>query len=315
MDLFRSMQVFVLTVDAGSMTAAAEQLQLSSAMVGQYIAGLEKRLGTQLLQRTTRRQHLTDFGESYYEQCKEILERVALVDLAAQAQQSEARGKLRITAPTTFGATALVPVLEKYRQLSPQVQLDVVLTDRNIDLVEEGFDVAFRIGKLPDSRLIARPLMPYSMAICASPEYLATANAKLNNTKLDNGKPNNGKMPTHPSELSHYDAISFTPSQGNPWRFTHKDKPDEIVEVTPQSMITVNNGHALLNAARAGLGIVMQPRVLLENDIASGELVTLLPEWQLKERQLSLLYYRDQRMTPRVRSFITLTVNELGNGI
>ena len=173
MDLFRSMQAFVETVEKGSMSAAAKSLQVSPAMVGQYIVALEQRFGTRLLNRTTRSQKLTNFGGSYFEQCKDILDRVSLTDLEAEFQQSEAVGKLRITAPTTFGANVLMPALARYRQLAPQVKVDVELTDRNVDMIDEGFDIAFRVGVLPDSRLIARKLMPYKMTMCAAPSYLS----------------------------------------------------------------------------------------------------------------------------------------------
>lgn len=284
MDLFRTMQVFVTTVETGSMSAAASCLNLSPAMVGQYIAALENRLGTRLLNRTTRRQNLTDFGLSYLEQCKDILERIALADLAAESQHSEAQGKLRVSAPLTFGAAVLMPALKQYRQAAPLVKLDIVLTDRNVDLVEERFDIAFRIGNMPDSRLISRKLMPYQMVICASPDYLALKG-----------------RPLHPSELSQHELVSFTPTARKSWKLS---QGTEIVDVTPECMMTVNSGHALLNAAKAGLGLVIQPRILLEPDISNGQLIQLLPEWSLGERHVSMLYYRDQHMTPRTRSFI-----------
>lgn len=292
MDIFRSMQAFVAAVQTGSMTAAAAQLGLSPAMVGQHVAALEERLGTRLLNRTTRRQHLTDFGASYFEQCRDILDRVALAEREAETLQAEPRGKLRITAPATFGAEALVPALRRYREVAPDVTLDVILTDRNVDLVEEGFDIAFRIGSLPDSRLIARPLAPYRMMICASPEYLAR----------------NG-TPQHPDELARHETVGFTPASRSPWRLS---KGDEVVEVTPLRSITVNSGQALRAAARAGLGVVMQPAILLAPDVESGHLIQLLPDWHMRERPMSLLYYRDQRMTPRLRSFISFAMTEFG---
>ncbi len=159
------MQVFVTTAQRGSMSAAAVKLGMSPAMVGQHVAALEERLGTRLLNRTTRRQSLTDFGASYLEQCRDILDRVAVAERDAEASQTRARGRLRVTAPTTFGAEVLVPALQRYRELAPDVTLDITLTDRNVDLVDEGFDIAFRIGELPDSRLIARRLAPYRMMI------------------------------------------------------------------------------------------------------------------------------------------------------
>jgi len=274
------------------MSAAAAKLGMSPAMVGQHVATLEERLGIRLLNRTTRRQSLTEFGSSYVEQCRDILERVALADKDAEALQAHPRGKLRITAPATFGAEMLMPALQRYREIAPDVTLDITLADRTVDIVEEGFDIAFRIGELPDSRLIARPLAPYRMVVCASPDYLAIRGA-----------------PEHPRELSNHEAIGFTPAARSPWKLL---KGDEAVEVTPRMSVSVNSGQAVRMAARAGLGVIMQPAILLTADIESGLLVRLFPDWTLRERPMSLVYYRDGRMTPRLRSVISFAMAEFG---
>ncbi len=274
------------------MSAAAVKLGISPAMVGQHVAALEERLGTRLLNRTTRRQSLTDFGKSYVEQCRDILERVAIADQDAEAAHAEPRGQLKITAPTTFGAEVLMPALQRYRLLAPEVTLDLTLTDRNVDIVDEGFDIALRIGELPDSRLIARPLAPYRMMICAAPEYLAQRG-----------------QPVHPADLASHDAIGFTPAARSPWRLT---RGGDVVEVSPHISITVNSGQAVRTAARSGLGVIMQPAILLNSDIEAGLLVRLFPDWQLRERPMSLIYHRDRRMTPRLRSIIRFAISEFG---
>jgi DNA-binding transcriptional LysR family regulator len=287
------MQVFVATAQAGSMSAAASQLGLSPAMVGQHIAALEQRLATRLLHRTTRRQSLTDFGTSYLDQCRDILERVAAAEREAEAAQTQARGQLRLTAPMTFGSEALMPALRRYRQIAPEVTLDIMLTDRNVDLVEEGFDLAFRIGTLPDTRLIARNLAPYRMMIGVAPDYLARRG-----------------WPQHPRDLAGHEAIGFAPAAGSYW---HLSKGDQEVEVDPARVITVNSGQAVLAAARAGLGVVMQPAILVAPYVKAGDLVQLFPEWDLRERSMSLLYFRDRRMTPRLRSFISFALTEFAD--
>ncbi|MCM2474074.1 LysR family transcriptional regulator [Rhizobium sp. CG5] len=292
MNLFHAMEVFVTTVREGSMSAAAARLGLSPAMVGQHVAALEERLGTRLLNRTTRRQSLTDFGMSYVEQCREILDRVAVADLDAEAAQTKPRGKLRVTAPTTFGAEVLMPAMRRYRALAPEVTLDITLTDRNVDIVEEGFDIAFRIGDLADSRLIARGLAPYRMMICATPDYLAASGT-----------------PSHPRDLSGHDAVGFAPAARAPWRLSRQE---EVVEVTPKIPITVNTGQAVRTAALAGLGVILQPAILLAADVQAGRLVQLFPDWQLRERPMSLIYHRDRRMTPRLRSIIAFAMAEFG---
>jgi len=292
MNLFRSMQAFVVTAQSGSMSAAAAALGQSPAMIGQHVAALEARLGTKLLNRTTRRQSLTDFGLDYVEQCRDILDRVALAEEAAEMQQTEARGRLRVTAPTTFGAEALMPALAGYRAEAPEVEIDITLTDRNVDLVEDGFDVAFRVGPVSDGGMVARALAPYRMAVCAAPDYLARHGS-----------------PGHPSDLARFEAIAFTPSARSPWRF---GRGDEVVEVAPASSLTVNSGPAVRAAAVAGMGIVLQPEISLQREIEAGRLVRLFPDWRLAERPMSLVYYRDRQMTPRLRRFITFAVAAFG---
>ncbi len=292
MDLFRAMRTFVTTVQAGSMNAAAQQLGISPALVGQHVAALENRLGTRLLNRTTRRQSLTGFGESYFEQCQDILHRVALSDDDADAQQATPRGRLRITAPSSFGAEVLMPALSTYRAIAPDVVLEVTLSDRNVDLVEEGVDIAFRIGTLTDSSVIARQLAPYKMMICAAPSYLDRAG-----------------RPSHPTDLEGHEAIGFTPAVQSAWRLT---KGDETVEVRPSSNITVNSGQAVRMAACAGLGVILQPSILVAADVRNQSLEQVLPEWRLPERPMSLLYYRDRHMTPRLRSFVLFAVTAFG---
>lgn len=274
------------------MSAASSKLGISPAMVGQHVAALEERLGTRLLNRTTRRQSLTDFGKSYVEQCRDILERVAVADQDAEAAHAQPRGQLKITAPTTFGAEVLMPALQRYRVLAPQVTLDVSLTDRNVDIVDEGFDIAFRIGELPDSRLIARHLAPYRMMICAAPAYLTQRG-----------------QPEHPGDLANHDAIGFTPAGRSTWKLA---KGNDEVEVSPQISITVNSGQAVRTASLAGLGVIMQPAMLLRSDIEAGLLIQLFPDWHLRERSMSLIYHRDRRMTPRLRSMISFAVSEFG---
>lgn len=293
MDIVRCMQAFAATVQAGSMSAAAAELGQSPAMVGQQIAALEERLGTRLLNRTTRRQSLTDFGASYVEQCRDILDRIALAEEAAELQQTRLQGRLRITAPTTFGVEALMPALGSYRLTAPDVELDIALSDRNVDLVEEGFDIAFRIGVMQDSAMIARSLAPYRMAVCAAPDYLARRG-----------------MPGHPDDLTSHETIAFTPSARSPWKFTWGM---EEIAITPPRMITVNSGQAVRAAARAGLGIIMQPEILVKRDLETGSLVRLFPDWRLGERPMWLLYQRDRRITPRLRSFIAFSMSSFGS--
>lgn len=290
MDLFRAMTVFAEVARAGSMSAASIKLHITPAMVGQHIAALEERLGMRLLNRTTRKQKLTDFGSSYLEQCHDILGRVAVSETQAEGLQQSIGGKLRLTAPVSFGTECLVPLLQRYRKMAPDVEIDITLTDRVIDLVDEGIDIAFRIGDPDDSTMIGRPLMPYRMAVCASPDYL-----KIYGT------------PEHPSELSQHQLLSLSTSSRSPWTLS---RGEEKVVIPVQSKLTINHGQALRVAARSGLGVVMQPELLLSEDIISGRLVPLFQGWQIRERQVWLLYFRDKRMTPKIRAFINLSLEE-----
>ncbi|MDF7662946.1 LysR family transcriptional regulator [Erwiniaceae bacterium L1_54_6] len=288
------MTVFAEVARAGSMSAASRKLHITPAMVGQHIAALEDRLGMRLLNWTTRRQKLTDFGSSYLEQCHDILERVAISETQAEGLQHSFGGKLRLTAAVSFGTECLIPALQRYRKMAPDVEIDIILTDRVIDLVDEGIDIAFRIGELDDSSMIGRPLMPYRMAVCASPDYL-----------------NVYGTPEHPSELFGHHLLSLSTSSRSPWKLS---RCEEKVEIPVQSKLTVNNGQALRMAARSGLGIVMQPEILLSGDIISGRLVRLFQGWHIRERQVWLLYLRDKRMTPKIRAFINFSLEEFSSG-
>ena len=288
MDLLDSMKVYVLAVEKGSLSAAAAACGISATMAGNHLRTLEKRLGMQLLQRTTRRQHLTAFGEDYYARCKEILRLVAETDVQAQNLQLAPAGKLRITAPLTFGAEALMPAMAAYLERYPEVSIDVVLSDRVVDLVEEGFEAAIRIGQLPDSSLIARPLAPYRLMICASPDYLARRGT-----------------PRHPAELSQHDCLSFSPAALAHWRLTGEDG---VCSVPVSGRLQVNHGQALRVAALHGMGIVLQPAFLLETDVRAGRLVQLFPTHALPSRPLSVVYLPDRYRSPKLRSFVDFLV-------
>lgn len=292
MDLLDSMKVYVQAVEKGSLSAAAAACGISATMAGKHLRTLEARLGMRLLNRTTRRQHLTAFGEDYYARCKEILRLVAETDAQAQNLQLAPAGRLRVTAPVSFGTEALMPALADYLARHPQVDVDAVLSDRVADLVEEGFEAAIRIGQLPDSALIARPLAPYRLMICASPDYLARRGT-----------------PQRPEELSGHECLSFSPAAVANWRL---EGPDGICSVPVSGRLQVNHGQALRMAALHGLGIVLQPAILLEADVRAGRLVRLLPAYELPSRPMSVVYLPDRYRSPRLRSFVDFMVERFG---
>lgn len=288
MDLLDSMKVYVLAVEKGSLSAAATACDISATMAGNHLRTLEKRLGMQLLNRTTRRQNLTAFGEDYYVRCKEILRLVAETDAQAQNLQLAPAGKLRVTAPVSFGTEALMPALSDYLDRYPQVSIDVVLSDRVTDLLEEGFEAAIRVGPVPDSALIARPLAPYRLMICASPAYLARRGT-----------------PARPDELSQHECLAFSPTAAAHWRL---EDQEHICRVPVSGRLQVNQGQALRVAALHGMGIVLQPAILLEDDVRAGRLVQLFPHHELATRPMSILYLPDRYRSPKLRSFVDFVV-------
>ena len=286
MDRLVVMEVFVKAADTGSFTAAALMLDMSPQMVGKYVASLEERLGTRLLQRTTRRQSLTEAGRLFHAQAKRILEEIEAADADVLALGEKPRGTLRVTAPTTLGACRLVPALCDYLHAHPEVSVDLTLSDRVADIVEEGFDVAIRIGALPDSSLIARSLAPYEFIACASPEYLARRGT-----------------PEVPADLAGHDCLRYASTShapSNTWRFTRQGEEQAIAM---SGRVRINDGRALLTATLAGCGIMFGPKVALEDHIGAGRLVRVLSDYNGPSRPVSLLFPADRRPSPKVRSF------------
>ncbi|MYM68624.1 LysR family transcriptional regulator [Pseudoduganella sp. FT55W] len=292
MDKLRSMEIFVAVVDAGNFTAAAARFNISPVMVGKHIAQLEATLGARLLTRTTRRQSLTEIGSQYADQCRAILAHIAEAERGAEAMRAVPRGRLRITASTSFGTEWLAPAITDYLRQHPEVSVDLNLNDRMVDLVEEGYDAAIRIGAPEDSSMIARPLRPYAMAICASPGYL-----KKHGT------------PQTPEDLAQHECLDFVVGDvGVRWRLqsVHGKRPLQT------SRFRANNGQALRMAALNDFGIVMQAEVLLAQDIAAGRLLPILSEHLPVPRPMNLVYPRDRRATPKLTTFIDFMVERFG---
>ncbi|MCO8168801.1 LysR family transcriptional regulator [Pseudomonas sp. 21LCFQ02] len=292
MDLFQAMSVFVKVVESGSMTAAARECAISTTMVGNHLRALEQRLGVSLLKRTTRRQRLTEFGEAYYQRCVEVLGLVVDSEQLAEQALGEPLGTLRITAPLTFGSERLAPALSEFSRRYPQIRLDVVLTNQRMDLLDHGFDVGIRMGELATStRLIARPLQNYTLTICAAPQYLARRGT-----------------PRHPQDLQQHDCLAFAYLAGDDWSSTEKhwrlNGPDGEVSVPVNGPLMINSSAGLYQAAKAGMGIVMLPDALVEQDLQEGRLMALLPEYRLPGRPMHLIYPQDRYRLPKLRSFV-----------
>lgn len=299
MDLLQAMSVYVKVVEAGSMTAAALQCEMSTTMVGNHLRALEQRLGVQLLQRTTRRQRLTEFGSVYYQRCLDVLGLVADSERLAEQALDEPRGLLRITAPLTFGVERLAPALSEFSLQYPQVKMDVVLTNRRPDLLESGLDVAFRLGHFEQSNLIARPLIDYTLTVCASPAYVARRG-----------------MPITPEDLQQHDCLSFAYPAGDDWQSVEKrwrlSGPDGEILVDVSGPMLMNTSTGLHQAARTGMGIVMLPDALVEQDLRDGKLVTVIPDYQPPSRPLHLLYAPDRYRLPKLRRFVEFAMKTWG---
>ena len=286
MDRLKSMQVFVAAVEAGSMTAAAESLRLSAPMVGKHIRDLEDRLGTRLLIRTTRRQRLSEFGRHYFEQCRAILDQIADVERGAQALHETPRGTLRISAPVNHGSIILAPLVAEFLRHHPQLRAELILDDRFVDLVDEDFDIAVRVGPLADSSLVARRLSDYRLAICAAPSYLARMG-----------------MPRRPEDLGGHEVMDFTRwSRRAGWRLGQADPAPDAV---PAGRLVSNNGMALRMAAVASFGLIMQPHALLREDIAAGRLVEVLQDYLPPPAPVHAVYVKERRLTLKHERFVT----------
>jgi DNA-binding transcriptional LysR family regulator len=290
-DKLRSMQVFVAAATAGSFAAAAQELDMSAVMVGKHVQALEQQLGARLIERSTRRQALTEIGAAYLERCRDVLAGVEAADRVAENLRAEPQGSLRISAPATYGEQKLAPIIGAYAALYPQVSIDLVLSNRVIDMAEEGIDVAIRSGPITDTGLIARPLRPGHVLAAASPNYL-----KRHGT------------PRHPSALSEHNCLVFA-GASSMWRFT---RGREEVAVQARGTLVSNTGASLVAAAIAGMGVAVQADLLMEPALESGRLIRLLPKWELPSRPLHILRRPESRPSAKVRSFVDFVLEQLG---
>jgi DNA-binding transcriptional LysR family regulator len=288
------MRVFATVVETASFTRAGERLDMSKAMVSKYVAVLEDHLGTRLLNRTTRRLSLTESGQVYYERCLQIIADVAEAEQAAGQLTAIPRGTLKIAMPVSFGTIKIGPLITEYVRQYPEVKLDIALADRKVDLIDEGFDLAIRIGSLPESGLIARKLAVDRTAICAAPAYL-----KQHGT------------PHKPEDLRRHACLNYTyASSGDEWYL--KNDREELV-VPTSGPIKVNNGDMLRLAALSGGGIIWQPRFIVEDDLRTGGLVEVLTNYSTAELGIYAIYPSRKHLSAKVRTFVDFLVDKLGS--
>ena len=283
-----SMTTFVKVTEIGGFSAAARALSVSPSMVTAHVQALEERLGVRLLNRSTRRVSLTEVGHAYYERCLQILADVDDADQFAQALQSTPRGTLRLN--TSIAIPPLIaPVIAEYVTLYPDASVSLTMTDRMIDLVEDGFDVAVRNMEVPDSSLIARRIATYRFVICGAPDYFARLGT-----------------PGQPADLVHHNCLIFSRSAwGGEWRFAG---PAGEQSVPVSGNLHANSDNALRLAAVHGQGLAMAPGFLFADEIKSGRLVPILTEFLQAEHAINAIYLHRHHLSAKVRSFIDLLV-------
>jgi DNA-binding transcriptional LysR family regulator len=292
-DIVTGMRVFTTVVDIGSFAGAADKLDLSRGMATRYVAQLETHLGVRLLNRSTRKLSLTEAGSNYYQRATQVLAMVEEAENSVAQNASTPRGILRVTSSVAFGVHHLGWAITEYLQTYPDVQVEVTLNDRAVDLIEEGFDLAIRVAREIDPGLIARKLTYARMVACASPGYLKQHG-----------------IPKSPEDLTSHNCLSYTYwSQGNEWRFRRKGVERKV---RVSGNLHGNNGDILIEAAIEGLGVILQPTFLAYEALRQGKLVRILADWETDNLTVFAVYPNRQFLPPKVRSFIDFLTERLG---
>lgn len=294
MNKLLQIEVLVEVVRSGSFVGAAEVLGMSKAAVSRHVSELEARLGMRLLQRTTRRLALTEAGQIFHARSKDILDSVSESEDEISTQTGTASGQLRISAPVTFGVRHLAPLWGEFRRRHPKVTLDITLADRVVDLIEEGYDLAIRIGRLSSSTLVSRRLAITRMVLCAAPDYLAAYGT-----------------PLHPHDLAGHEILAYSYwSDKDEWRF---DGPEGAVSVRTQPCLSSNSGDTCRAAALAGQGVILQPSFLVDTDLAAGTLVELMPEYRAVELGIYAVYPTRKHVPAKVRALLDFLGEQFGD--
>lgn len=293
MNKLSEMQSFVMVVDTGSISEAARRLGIAKSMVSLRIQQLEKRLGSILLERG-RQARLTEAGDVFYRYCVRILADVEDAEDAVQAFQSSLRGVLRLAAPMAFSIRYLTPILSSYAVRYPELQLDIEFDDRHVNLHEERYDAAIRIGELPDSSLVAKTVTPNRHIICASPGYLA-----------EHGTPQT------PQELSRHFAMLYVNREPHGMWTLPVNNTLESFRV--RCRMRTNNGHQLMEGAKAGMGLAILPTFLAAPAIVAGELKEVLAPYAPRGGNISAVYRQSQRASPKLHALTSFLIEQIGN--
>jgi len=290
MDKLKSMQVFVNVVQHGSFSRAAINFAVTSTMIGKHIKFLEAYLGTKLLNRTTRKQSLTEAGQLYYVECQRILDDIAEAENSLQALENKPKGRIRINSPVTFGNILLAPIVADFLQCYPDINVELTLDNDLIDPLHDPVDVVIRIGELANSSLIARQIAVYEMMFCASPNYLARH-----------------QVPLSLNDLTSHQCLGF--SYGD-IQSSLALRIDTSAFDTQHSRLTSNSGQALKVAALKGTGILLQPRLLLSGEVGRGELIEILNEHVPTPTPIHLMY-KSKALPLKTRVFIEFVLTAM----
>jgi DNA-binding transcriptional LysR family regulator len=289
MDKLASLRAFVKVVELGSFSEAGRQLRLSRSAVSKYVADLENDLSVNLLNRTTRRASPTENGQRYYEQVFALLADLDAADQSVALLQSTPRGLLRVNAPMSFGTINLGPAIADFMALHPKLQIQLVLSDEQVDPIQEGLDVTLRIAELESSSLIARKIIPIERAVYASPDYL-----------------DRHGIPAHPNDLRHHNCLTYGfLATGNQWKLSG---PDGDHWISPRWILCANNAEVLRDAAVKGCGIAVLPLFIAEKELESGLLRSILANYKPPALSLFALYPPTRHLAVKVRLFVDFLV-------
>lgn len=296
MDRFLALTVFAKVVEQGSFARAAERLEMSTSAVSRHLADLEAHLDTRLLHRTTRRLSLTETGQAFYERCVQLLADLDEAEEMLGAAAVVPRGTLRLTASITFGVRHLAPAIAEFGTRHPQLRFDVELSDRAVDIVDEGIDLAIRVGDIGSRSLIARRIGVSQLVCCAAPSYLA-----------------NHPAPKSPADLASHACLSYEYSrERNTWRF--RDGSGAVHDVRIAGAAHSNNGQMLCALAVAGMGIHLEPDFIVAPDVRAGRLVTLLPGFTPASLDIIAAYPSRRHLSIKVRSFVDFLAARFAGG-
>jgi DNA-binding transcriptional LysR family regulator len=293
MDKLASLRAFAKVVELGSFSEAGRQLRLSRSAISKYVADLENDLGVHLINRTTRRVSPTENGQSYYERVLAILADLEAADRSVTHKQSTPRGLLRVNAPMSFGTIKLGPVIADFMALYSELQIQLVLSDEQVDPMQGGLDVTLRIAELESSSLIARKIIPIERVVCASPAYLERQG-----------------IPTHPNDLRHHNCLTYGYlSTGNQWKLIGVDGDHWIA---PKWTLCANNAEVLRDTAARGCGIAVVPVFIAEKELKNGTLRSILTDYHPPALSLYALYPPTRHLAVKVRLFIEFLIRQIG---